>query len=333
MRIVFMGTPDFAVPVFKALIGSGHEVTLAVTQPDRERGRGKAVSRCPVAAAADEAGIPVFQPLKLRVEENVDRIREEAPDAIVVAAYGQILPQSVLSIPQYGCINVHASLLPRLRGAAPIQWAVINGEEYSGVSIMQMDAGLDTGDVILQEKVKLDPKETAESLYDKLADLGGALLLDALKQIEAGTAVRVPQDDAISTYAPMLKKEMARIDFARPAEEIERGIRGRYPWPGSTARLNGKQLKIFAADVVPQAEAGASDAASSSLAEGSGTSGVAASSKARCGEILRADKAGILVQTSEGCLLITELQPEGKRRMATRDYLLGYAVQAGERFE
>ena len=284
----------------------------------RERGRGKAVSRCPVAAAADEAGIPVFQPLKLRVEENVERIREEAPDAIVVAAYGQILPQSVLSIPQYGCINVHASLLPRLRGAAPIQWAVINGEEYSGVSIMQMDAGLDTGDVILQEKVKLDPKETAESLYDKLADLGGALLLDALKQIEAGTAVRVPQDDAVSTYAPMLKKEMARIDFARPAEEIERGIRGRYPWPGSTAHLNGKQLKIFAADVVPQAEAGASDATSS---------------ETRCGEILRADKSGILVQTGEGCLLITELQPEGKRRMATRDYLLGYPVQAGERFE
>ena len=329
-----MGTPDFAVPVFKALIDGGHEVTLAVTQPDRERGRGKAVSRCPVAAAADEAGIPVFQPLKLRVEENVERIREEAPDAIVVAAYGQILPQSVLSIPQYGCINVHASLLPRLRGAAPIQWAVINGEEYSGVSIMQMDAGLDTGDVILQEKVKLDPKETAESLYDKLADLGGALLLDALKQIEAGTAVRVPQDDAVSTYAPMLKKEMARIDFARPAEEIERGIRGRYPWPGSAARLNGKQLKIFAADVVPQAEAGASgDVASPSSTEGAGASGDAATSGIRCGEILRADKTGILVQTGEGCLLITELQPEGKRRMATRDYLLGYAVQAGERFE
>ena len=318
LRIVFMGTPDFAVPVFKALVGGGHEVTLAVTQPDRERGRGKAVSRCPVAAAADEAGIPVFQPVKLRAEECVQRIREEAPDAIVVAAYGQILPQPILSIPAYGCINVHASLLPRLRGAAPIQWAVMGGEEYSGVSIMQMDAGLDTGDVILQEKVKLDPKETALTLYEKLADLGGSLLIEALKKIEAGTAVRVPQDDALSTYAPMLKKDMALIDFTRPAEEIERGIRGRYPWPGSMARLNGKQLKIFSADVLPQPDE---------------TAGSAAEPERQGGTILRADKSGILVKTGEGCLLITELQPEGKRRMAARDYLLGYPVQAGERFE
>ena len=308
MRILFMGTPEFAVGTLEALIQSRHEVVAVVTQPDRPKGRGNAVKFPPVKEAALAHGIPVLQPLKVREPEVVEQLRAFAPDLIAVAAFGQLLPKVILEMPRYGCVNVHASLLPKYRGAAPIQWAVINGEAESGVTTMMMSRGLDKGDMLKKSVVRLDPKETGDSLHDKLAALGGPLLLETIDELEQGTIVRVPQDDAQSSYAPMLTKELGRIDWSKPADELERLVRGLNSWPSAYTRFHGKTLKIWDADVV-------------------------SASGGEPGKVLQADKNGLVIQAGEGALRIVSLQLEGKKRMEADAFLRGYPVQVHERME
>ncbi len=297
-----MGTPEFSVPTLQTLIDSEHEVVAVVTQPDKPKGRGKAVLYTPVKEKALEYNIPVYQPIKVKDKEFVEVLRGLNPDVIVVVAFGQILSKEILDLPKYGCMNVHASLLPKLRGAAPIQWAVIDGEEKSGVTIMQMDVGLDTGDMLLKEEIVLDEKETGGSLHDKLTVLGGPLILEALKQAKEGTLIREKQNDEQSNYAKMLSKSLGKIDFSKSAKEIERLIRGLNPWPSAYTSLNGKTLKIWDADVLEKEFEG------------------------EVGEIVEVTKDALIVKTGENALLIYELQLEGKKRMDTGAFLRGYEV-------
>ena len=308
MRIVFMGTPDLAAEVLETMMKSGCEVTLAVTQPDRPKGRGRGVIKTPVHECADRWGIPVFSPERVKRPEAVERLREEAPDLIVVAAFGQILSKEILDLPRFGCVNVHASLLPAYRGAAPIQWAVINGEAKSGVTIMQMDEGLDTGDILLQEEIPLDPGETGESLYNKMAALGGELLVKALPMIEQGTLTPVKQNDEESCYAPMLRKEMGNIDWTMPAVKIERLVRGLNSWPGAYTFMNGKMLKIWGAEITDGSMFGGEP-----------------------GTVTGTDKNAIYVACGEGALALTEVQYEGKKRMSTQAFLLGARILPGQK--
>lgn len=305
MRIIFMGTPDFAVPSLQACIDH-HQVVAVVTQPDKPKGRGKSVVCPPVKELAVQHGIPVYQPARVKEEGFPEKIRALAPDVIVVAAFGQILPESILEAPRLGCINVHGSLLPRYRGAAPIQWAVINGEKQSGVTTMMMAKGLDTGDMLDQAVVPLDPKETGGSLFEKLRAEGAKLLVRTLRKLEDGTAVATPQNDAESSYAGMLRKSMGEIDWNRDAESIERLIRGLNPWPSAYTAFRGKTLKIWEADVVEADE----DAAPRT--------------------IIRVTKDAIVVQTGQGALAVTELQLEGKKRMRTSAFLPGCEITPGE---
>ena len=324
MKIVFMGTPDLAAEVLDTMMKNGCEVTLAVTQPDRPKGRGKSVIKTPVRECADRWGIPVFSPVRVKRPEAVERLREEAPDLIVVAAFGQILSKEILDLPRLGCVNVHASLLPAYRGAAPIQWAVINGEEKSGVTIMQMDEGLDTGDILLQEEIPLVADETGESLYNKMAKLGGELLVKALPMIEQGTLTPVRQDDAASCYAPMLRKEMGNIDWTMPAVKIERLVRGLNSWPGAYTFMNGKMLKIWGAEVCG---AGGCGGAASAAGEPSDVPAAGAEP----GTVVGTDKKKIYVSCGEGVLALTEVQYEGKKRMNTQAFLLGAKVEPGQK--
>ena len=319
MKIIFMGTPDFAVAALDALCGAGQEVILAVTQPDRQKGRGRKVIQTPVRICAEKWGVPVFQPARVREPEAIERIRSLAPDLIVVAAFGQILPQELLDIPRLGCINIHASLLPGLRGAAPIQWAVINGDAESGVTLMQMNAGLDTGDILFQERLPIGPEETGESLYKKLAKLGGEMIVRYLPQIEAGQVHPVPQDETRATYAPMLKKEMGEIDWTMPAAEIERRLRGMLPWPGACTTFEGHVLKIW------RAQAG-------TLADLPAAVQTRIQADALPGTVAGTDKKGIYVLTGDGILLILEIQAEGKKRMPADAFLRGTRVPAGTVF-
>lgn len=305
MRIIFMGTPDFAVPSLQACIDH-HDVIGVVTQPDKPRGRGKTVSFSPVKELALKCGIPVYQPVKVREEGFPEQLQKLEPDVIVVAAFGQILPEAVLNIPRLGCINVHGSLLPKYRGAAPVQWAVINGEKESGVTTMFMEKGLDTGDIIDKAVVPLAPKETGGSLFDKLCTAGAGLLLQTLEKLDQGTAVRIPQNEEESSYAGMLTKSLGRIDWTRDAISLERLIRGLNPWPSAYTDLRGKMLKIWQADVAP------------------------GNSDAEPGTVIQVSKKAIVVQTGQEALAITELQPEGKKRMLTSAFLLGYEVKPGE---
>lgn len=240
MQVIFMGTPDFAVPTLRAIHEAGHELLAVVTQPDKPKGRGNQVQFPPVKDVALEYGVPVYQPKRVREEEFIEVLRGLQPDVIVVVAFGQILPKAVLDIPKYGCINVHASLLPKLRGAAPIQWSIIDGEEKTGVTTMFMDVGLDTGDMLLKEETVISPEETGGSLHDRLSELGGPLLIRTLSELEAGTLVRIPQKDEESNYAKMLDKALGNLDFTRPAVELERLIRGLNPWPSAYTHFNGK---------------------------------------------------------------------------------------------
>ena len=244
MRIVFMGTPDFSVPALTALVEAGHDVIAVVTQPDKPKGRGKLVQMTPVKEKALEYGIPVYQPVKARDPEFVSLLKEMKPDAMVVAAFGQLLPKTILDIPKYGCVNIHASLLPEYRGAAPIQFAVINGESVSGITTMMMAPTLDTGDILDQESVALDEKETGGSLHDKLSAIGGRLIIKTLKKLEDGTAVRTVQDEEKMTYFGMLKKSMGDIDWNQDAASIERLIRGLNPWPSAYTSWEGKTIKL-----------------------------------------------------------------------------------------
>ena len=309
MRIVFMGTPDFSVPALEALVEGGHEVVAAITQPDKPKGRGKAVLMTPVKEKAMELGIPVYQPVKVREPEFVEKLRQMEPDAIVVVAFGQILPKSILEIPRYGCVNIHASLLPKYRGAAPIQWAVIDGERESGVTTMFMNEGLDTGDMLEKEAVTLDPKETGGSLHDKLSAIGGRLILSTLKGLEDGTLKGTPQTDEGTCYAKMLKKSLGDIDWTMDATAIERLIRGLNPWPSAYTCLHGKTLKIWDGDVLER-EYGVEP-----------------------GTVAEVAKDRLVVQTGQGSLAIRSLQLEGKKRMDAGDFLRGYAVEAGTRLE
>ncbi len=309
MRVVFMGTPEFSVPTLQTLIDSEHEVVAVVTQPDKPKGRGKAVLYTPVKEKALEYNIPVYQPIKVKDKEFVEVLRELNPDVIVVVAFGQILSKEILDLPKYGCMNVHASLLPKLRGAAPIQWAVIDGEEKSGVTIMQMDVGLDTGDMLLKEEIALDEKETGGSLHDKLMVLGGPLILEALKQAKEGTLIREKQNDEQSNYAKMLSKSLGKIDFSKSAIEIERLIRGLNPWPSAYTSLNGKTLKIWDADILEKEFEG------------------------EVGEIVEVTKDAFVVKTGIHALLIYELQLEGKKRMNTGAFLRGYEVSVGTKLQ
>ena len=307
MRIIFMGTPDFSVGIMEALAARGHEIVLAVTQPDKPKGRGGKVAFSPVKEAAEKLAIPVFQPKRIRDPENIAHLREQKPEMIVVAAFGQILPEEILTMAPFGCINVHASLLPKYRGASPIQWAVLDGEKESGVTIMRMDAGVDTGDIVAQKAIPLDPEETAGSLFDKLSVLGSALLCESIEAIENGTAVYTPQDHTKATHTGKIEKSMGKMDWTLPAAVLERRVRGLSPWPGAYTVCDGKTLKIWKATVVSGASSGENPPPGSVL----GT------------------KDALVVQTGEGALAVTELQLEGKKRMDAAAFLRGYPVSQG----
>ena len=306
MRVLFMVTPEFAVPTLEALIQE-HEVIGVFTQPDKPKGRGKAMAFPPVKEKALEHDIPVYQPVKVREASVVEEIKEMAPEAIVVVAFGQILPESILNIPKYGCINVHASLLPKYRGAAPMQWSIIDGETETGITTMYMAKGLDTGDMILKAKITMDPKETGETLHDKLSVLGGPLIIETLKQLEAGTAPRIKQDDSLSCYASMLDKELGCIDWSKDAASIERLIRGLNSWPSAYTFWNGKTLKIWNSDVVPY--------------EGEEENGT----------VIAKDKLSFTVKCGENALKILEVQLQGKKRMAAQAFLVGNQDETGMR--
>ena len=305
MKIIFMGTPDFAVGTLEAIIKAGHEVVLVVTQPDKPKGRSGALQFTPVKECAVAHNIEVFQPAKIRLEENVEYLRKYDADIMVVAAFGQILPKSILEMTKFGCINVHASLLPKYRGAAPIQWAVINGDQVTGVTIQQMDIGVDTGDIILAKELSIDKDETGGGLFDKLAVIGAEACVEALARIETGTATRTPQNHEEATHVSMISKEFGDIDWKRSAVEIERLIRGLNPWPSAYTTLEGKTFKIWKANVVNE------------------------NSSYRPGYIATVTKNSIMVQTGEGMLELLEVQLEGKKRMETDAFLRGYNVEAG----
>ena len=325
MKIVFMGTPDFAVPALEALAESAkHEVSLVVTQPDRPRGRSGKPAPSDVKLCAEQYGIPVFQPEKVKEEASVERLRRENADIFVVAAFGQLLPKTILEMPRFGCINIHGSLLPAYRGAAPVQWAVLDGQKEAGDTIMQMNEGLDTGDILMQESIPLSADETAGSLYDKLSSMGGPLLLKALDAIEEGTVTPVPQGDSGTHYAKMLRKEMGNIDWTKSAEEIGRLVRGLNPWPSAYTHWNGKMLKIWMAEPVTQEELsalGCDEKNGMDLKE------------AQPGTVMIVTKDTLMVQTGDGLLALTELQMEGKKRMPVQAFLMGCRLQTGEKLE
>lgn len=308
MRIVFMGTPDFSVPALKALVEAGHQVTAVVTQPDKPKGRGKDVQMTPVKIQALEYGIPVYQPVKVKTPEFVEVLKKEAPDAIVVIAFGQILSKEILDLPKYGCVNIHASLLPKYRGAAPIQWAVIDGEKETGVTTMMMDVGLDTGDILETKVIPLDPKETSGSLFEKLSEAGGPLILSTLEKLEKGTITRTPQGESGTSYAKMLTKTLGDINWTMSATAIERLIRGLNPWPSAYTQWEGKTMKIWEAEVEDVVET---------------------IDTHEPGTITEVTKHGFKVQTGKGRLAIKSLQIPGKKRMEADAFLRGYHIETG----
>lgn len=317
MRVVFMGTPDFSVGTLKALVRAGHQVVGVVSQPDKPKGRGKTLQPTPVKEAALELGIPVYQPRKIREPEAYEKLKEWNPEVIVVVAFGQMIPDAILTMAPYGCINVHASLLPRYRGAAPIQWAVIDGEPESGVTIMKMDAGLDTGDMIAKVTVPLAEDETGGSLFDKLSEAGAELLVETLPALENGRAVFEKQPEESPTpYAAMIKKDMGRIDWKRSAPELERLVRGLSPWPSAYTKIGAKTLKVWKAKVWDEEDW----CEAAGRETGAGT---------MPGTVLRADADGLFVKTGQGILQILELQLEGKKRMETSAFLRGYHIETG----
>ncbi len=322
MRIVFMGTPDFSVPALKALVEAGHQVIAVVTQPDKPKGRGKEVQMTPVKIQAMEYGIPVYQPAKVREASFVEVLKGLEADVYVVIAFGQILPKAVLELPKYGCINIHASLLPKYRGAAPIQWCVIDGERETGITTMMMDVGLDTGDMLEKTVIPIEEKETGGSLHDKLSMAGGDLILSTLKKLEEGTLVRTPQTDEGTCYAKMLTKSLGDIDWNQGAVSIERLIRGLNPWPSAYTLWNGKTIKIWSADVTTGREAAAF------LSE----SGVPSETGITPGTVVCSDKHSLVVCTGDGLLSVRELQMEGKKRMDTPAFLRGYPIPEGDVF-
>lgn len=306
MKVVFMGTPDFAAETLQALLDSEHEVIAVYTQPDKPKGRSAQLVMSPVKELAVKYDIPVYQPNKIREPQNVEQVVSLGADVIVVVAFGQILPKAILEAPKYGCINVHASLLPMYRGAAPIQWAVIDGRKTAGVTTMQMDAGIDTGDMLLTKEIELDAKETGGSLFDKLSKVGAKLLIQTLEKAEKGELEPKKQDESKATYAKMLDKSLGKLDFSKDAAELECLIRGLNPWPSAFATYNGKTLKIWDADVSKEEFEGEN------------------------GEIVAVDKEQFTVKCAKGALIVRQLQLEGKKRMDTADFLRGSRVNIGE---
>lgn len=313
MRIVFMGTPDFSVGALEKIIEAGHDVCLVVTQPDKPKGRGKEMQYTPVKECALAHNIPVFQPMKIKEAEAVAELRKQNADVFVVAAFGQILSEEILTMPKFGCVNIHASLLPKYRGAAPIQWAIIDGETKTGVTIMQMDKGVDTGDMLYKKEIPLNGTETGESLFDALAKLGAESIVEALPLLEAGELTPEKQDETKATKAKMLSKALGHIDWSKSAVEIERLVRGLNSWPSAYASLQGKTLKIWESACAKEEELPA-----------------ALAQQAAVGTILQVSKDALFVKTGDGILKITQLQLEGKKRMSVKDFLLGYKVTAME---
>nr|WP_303183507.1 methionyl-tRNA formyltransferase [Lachnoclostridium phocaeense] len=305
MRVIFMGTPDFSVGTLEALVQAGHEVVLAVTQPDKPKGRGGKMQYTPVKEKALEYDIPVFQPVKVREKSCVEKLDSYKADVMVVVAFGQILPKEILELTPYGCINVHASLLPKYRGAAPIQWSIIDGETVTGVTTMQMDEGLDTGDMLLKTEVPLEPDETGGSLHDKLSAAGAKLCVETLKALEEKTVTPEKQGETPTKYARMLDKELGKIDWTKDAASIERLVRGLNPWPSAYTSWEGKTMKIWSAEVVDR------------------------ECKAPCGTVAEVTKTDFSVQTGKGLLKVTELQIPGKKRMAADAFLRGYKMETG----
>lgn len=302
MKILFMGTPEFAVPSLKALKEAGHELVGVFCQPDKPRSRMK-VTACPVKEYALAQDIPVFQPEKLRDGEAMKTVEELDPDLIVVAAYGRILPDEMLAYPTMGCINVHSSLLPKLRGAAPINWAILTGEKETGVTIMHMAHDLDAGDIILQRATPIDPNETADVLYDRLAEMGGVLVTEAVTALENGTASRIPQDDAQATLAPMLTRELSPMDFSRPAQALHDQVRGLYPWPAAVTELDGLRCKVLQTALTEE------------------------STDKAPGTVVQADKKGLKLACGGGKVLeLVIIQPDGKKAMPATAFLQGHPI-------
>jgi methionyl-tRNA formyltransferase len=310
MKVVFMGTPDFAVGALEAIINAGHEVTAVVTQPDKPKGRSGQMQFPPVKECAVKYDIPVFQPVKIKTAEAVDKLRKFDADIFVVAAFGQILSKEILDMPRLGCVNIHASLLPKYRGAAPINWCIIDGEEKTGVTIMQMNEGLDTGDILTVKEVLIDRKETAETLFEKLSAAGAELIVETLPKLEKGEVTPIKQDDSKSSYAKIMNKSLGKIDWTNSAVSIERLVRGLNSWPSAYTSFNGKSVKLWSCDVV-------SSEANQSVA----------------GTIVEVAKDYFDVACGEGVLRVLELQLEGKKRMDTKSFLLGNQWKAGMRFE
>lgn len=305
MKIVFMGTPDFAAGILEDIIKAGHEIALVVTKEDKPRGRGKEVTFTPVKEVALKHNLPVFQPHRIKDAEAIETLKKYEADVFVVVAYGQILSREILDMPKKICVNIHASLLPKYRGAAPIQWAVIDGEQYTGVTTMRMEDGIDTGDIIETITYELKSDETGGSLFDKLMELGGKLIVSTLEKIENGTATFTKQDDSNSTYAKMLNKKLGDIDFSIDAVSIERLIRGLNPWPSAYTSLNGKNLKIWKAVTKEDEYEG------------------------QPGEIVYVSEDEMYIKTGKGVLSIIELQLEGKKRMYIQDFLHGNKIEKG----
>ncbi len=313
LRVVYMGTPDFAVPALAALIDSHHRVVGVFTQPDRKSGRGKKLRRPPVKVVAEQAGVPVYQPKRVKQnDEALETLRGWQPDVVVVAAYGQILPERILDVPRLGCVNIHASLLPKYRGAAPINWAIVEGEETTGVTIMQMDVGLDTGPMLETHEVAIPADMTAQELHDELAELGGRVIVGALDRLAAGELEPTPQDDAQSSYASMLSKEDGRIDWTKTNVQIANHVRGFNPWPGAFAfhEHDGEQTRVKFHRARP--------------VEGAGEPG----------EVLEADPSSgrLVIAAGQGAIECVESQAPGRKAMNARDFLNGYDIEPGQRF-
>lgn len=310
MKVIFMGTPDFAAAALEAIVKAGHEVVAVVTQPDKAKGRSDKLLPPPVKEVALQHSIPVLQPERIKRPEAVEQLRAYPADIFVVAAFGQLLSKEILEMPRFGCVNIHASLLPKYRGAAPIQWSILDGEKETGITIMQMGVGLDDGDILLQSRVPILDTDTGDSLFDKLMEEGARLIVEALPKIEAGELIPVPQDESQATHVGKIEKSMGKLDFHRTAVELDRQIRGLNSWPSCFCRYHGKQLKIWEAKPLPTEKA-----------------------KGEPGEITEVAKDSFTVQTGEGQLQVTSVQLEGKKRMAVKDFLLGVHMETGETLE
>lgn len=305
MKIVFMGTPDFAILSLENLVNEGYSVPLVVTQKDRRRGRGKKLRPTPVKAKAEELGLDVYQPNDVNSDESVKLFKEISPDVIVVAAYGQILKKEILSIPKYGCINIHASLLPKYRGAAPINWAIINGEDKTGITIMEMEEKLDAGPMLLQETIEIGEEDDAQMIHDSLKKLGSQLIIDVLRNLEKGNVNKIPQDEEKSIYAPMLHKKIGEINWNDKAIDIKNKIRGLKPWPCAYTYYKGKNMKIHKVDIVEKFE------------------------DSENGKVVKVSDEGIYVNCNDDCIVIEEFQLPGKKKLLVEEYLRGNKFESG----